>query len=256
MTEHVSGRRIVAGGLATMAVGAVALVGAFPGAASATGGDEFPFDHPCPGEGWYFHWGPDNQETIPGEHNQDDPAVEEDYSGEGEFSVTISNVRVEEERKTFDFETSIPVELVFAMGWPETDHEGTTYEYEPPVTAETVSVADDTYIKHVVFCPAPETPPTTEPTTTSTEAPTTTSTEAPTTTSTVPPSTGDTTPPSTDAPPSSDAPTTAPPTTQPIADERLPETGSTTMPLLAGAGALLAVGVALVAGKRYMQNRA
>lgn len=252
MREHVSGRRRLAAGLATMAVGAIGLVGAFPSAAGATGGDGPPFEHPCPDDGWYFHWGPHNQDTIPGVHDQDDPALE---SGEGEFSVTISDVRVEGGRKTFDFETSVPVNHVFAMGYPQTDPEGTPHDFEPAVTEGTASVADGRYIKHIVFCGAPDMPTTTESTTTTTEAPTTTTTEAPTSTSTVPPSTEPTTP-STEAPPSSEAPTTAPPTTEAVSDEELPRTGSTTMPIVAGAGALLAVGVALMAGKRYMQQRA
>jgi LPXTG-motif cell wall-anchored protein len=253
MSKHASSRRRVAAGLATVAVGAIGLVGAFPsaaGATSTTGGDDLPFDHPCPDGGWYFHWGPHNQDDIPGVHDQDDGSLES--GGEGDFSVEISEVRVEDGRSTFDFTTSAPVNLVFAMGYPETDPEGTTFDFEPPVTEGTASVADDTYIKHVVFCEAPETPTTSESTTT-TEA-TTTTTETPTTSSTLPPSTEPTTP--STAPPSSEAPTTAPPTTEPIADEELPRTGNNTMPMVAGAGALLAVGVALVAGKRYMQQRA
>jgi LPXTG-motif cell wall-anchored protein len=254
MSKHVSGRRRVAAGLATVAVGAIGLVGAFPsaaGASSSTGGDDLPFEHPCPDGGWYFHWGPHNQDSIPGTHDQDDGALES--GGEGEFSVEISEIRVEEGRSTFDFTTSVPVNLVFAMGYPNTDTEGTTQDYEPAVSEGTIGVDDPQYVKHVVFCEAPETPPSTEPTTTTTEA-TTTTTEAPTTTSTVPPSTEPTTP--TTAPPSSEAPTTAPPTTEPISDDELPRTGNNTMPMVAGAGALLAVGVALVAGKRYMQQRA
>jgi LPXTG-motif cell wall-anchored protein len=252
MTVHVSGRRRVAVGLATVAVGGMGLLGAFPSAASAGGHSDLPFEHPCPGEGWYFHWGPDNQETVPGEHNQDDPAID-DPSSEEEFSVTISNIRVEDGKKTFDFETSVPVDHVFAMGYPNTDATGNSYDYEPPVTEGTAQVNDDTYIKHVVFCPAPEAPTTTSSSTTTTEAPTTTSTEAPTTSTTV----ATTAPPTSveDTTPSTEAPTTAPPTTQPIGDE-LPRTGNNTMPLVAGAGALIALGVAAVFGRRYLQNRA
>jgi LPXTG-motif cell wall-anchored protein len=259
MTVHVSGRRRVAVGLAAVAAGATALVGAFPGTAgaatatSAGGGSDLPFEHPCPEDGWYFHWGPTNQETVPGEHHQDDPAIDEPSSDE-DFSVTISNIRVEDGKKTFDFETSVPVRHVFAMGYPNTDHTGNSYDYEPPVTEGTAQVNDDTYIKHVVFCPAPPPPSTTSSSTTSTS---TTSTS--TTTSTVPPSseTTVTTPPTSveDTTPSTEAPTTAPPTTQPVG-EQLPRTGNNTMPLVAGAGALIALGAAAVLGRRYLQNRA
>jgi LPXTG-motif cell wall-anchored protein len=245
MTVHVSGRR-VAGGLAVMAAGAIALVGAFPGAASATsatGGGGMP-EHPCPDEGWDFHWGPENQNEVPGTHN------------DGDFSVTISNVRTEENRRTFDFETSEPIEQLFAVGYPNRD-EGVNHDFEPPVTEGTASTGDPEYIKHVYFCPAPPPPSTTSTSTTSTS---TTSTTAPTTTSTVSPSTEttpSTAPPSSVEPttPSTEAPTTAPPTTQPIGEE-LPRTGNNTMPLVAGAGALLAAGVAAFVGRRYLQGRA
>ena len=247
MTVHVSSRRRVAGGLAAVAAGAIALVGAFPGAAgasSATGGGDLPFDHPCPEEGYYFQWGhdaPNNQESIPGTHTQDD------------FSVEISNVRVEDGHKTFDFTTSVPVSAVFVMGNPRSDPEGNSYDYEPAVTEGSGLASGDQWVKHVVFCTAP--PPPTVTSTSTTEAPTTTSTTA----STVPPSseTTVTTPPTSveDTTPSTEAPTTAPPTTQPIGEE-LPRTGNNTMPLVAGAGALIAVGAAAVVGRRYLQNRA
>jgi LPXTG-motif cell wall-anchored protein len=233
-----------------VAVGAIGLVGAFPsaaGASSSTGGGGD--DNPCPDGGWYFHWGPEDQEHVPGTHDQDDDFLES--GGEGEFSVEISEIRSEDGQSTIDYTTSTPVDTVFAKGRPDT--EGTTQEHDPAVTQGTISVEDPEYVKYLVFC-TPDTPPPTEPTTTTTEAPTTTTTEAPTTSTTLPPSTEPTTP--TTAPPSSEAPTTAPPTTEPISDDELPRTGNNTMPMVAGAGALLAVGVALVAGKRYMQQRA
>jgi LPXTG-motif cell wall-anchored protein len=275
MTEHTSGRRTVAAGLAAMAVGAIALIGAFPGAAGATGdpgghrdsgprhsGGDLPFEHPCPDEGYYFRWGhepPRDQEAIPGTHDQDDAEI----AAEGDFTVDIDNVRVEDGRKTFDFVTSVPVRLVFVMGNPRSDPSGRAYDYEPAVTEGSDLASGDQWVKNVVFCPAEETPPSTEPPSTeppSTEPPSTEppSTEPPSTEppSTEPPSTEPTTP-STE-PPSTEAPTTAPPSTQPVADqgEQLPQTGSTTMPLVAGAGALVAVGVAAVVGRRYLQQRA
>jgi LPXTG-motif cell wall-anchored protein len=255
MKVHVSSRRRVAGGLAAVAAGAIALVGAFPGAAGATGGDDgdLPFEHPCPEEGYYFRWGhepPNDQESIPGTHDQDEAEI----AADGDFSVEISNVRVEDGHKTFDFVTSVPVSQVFVMGNPRSDPDGNSYDYDPAVTEGFDLASGDEWVKNVVFCPVgDEPPPTTESTTTTTEAPTTTTTEAPTTTTTV---VEPTTPPTVVEPttPPTEAPTTAPPTTQPIGEE-LPETGSNTMPMVAGAGALIAVGAAAVAGRRYLQNR-
>jgi LPXTG-motif cell wall-anchored protein len=246
MKVHVSSRRRVAGGLAAVAAGAIALAGAFPGTAGATGatgGGGHP-EHPCPDEGWDFHWGPDNQHQVPGTHT------------DGDFEVTISNVRTENERRTFDFETSVPIELLFAVGYPSRD-DGETFDYDPPVSEGTAFTGDPEYIKHVYFCPAP--PPPTSTSTSSTSSSSTSSSSTSTSTSTVPPTSGPTvTPPSSvepTTPPPTEAPTTAPPTTQPIGEE-LPRTGNNTMPLVAGAGALIAAGAAAVAGRRYLQNRA
>jgi LPXTG-motif cell wall-anchored protein len=259
MTVHVSSRRKVAGGLAAVAAGAIALVGAFPGTAgatSATGGGDLPFEHPCPEDGYYFRWGhepPNDQESIPGTHDQDEAETESD----AEFSVDISNVRVEGGHKTFDFVTSVPVSQVFVMGNPNSDPTGTLYPYEPAVTEGSGLASGDQWVKNVVFCPVgEETTTTTESTTTTTEATTTTTVEE-TTTTTAPPSSETTAPPSSVEPttPSTEAPTTAPPTTQPIGEE-LPRTGNNTMPLVAGAGALLAAGVAAFVGRRYLQGRA
>jgi LPXTG-motif cell wall-anchored protein len=257
MTEHVSGRRKVAGGLAVMAAGAIALVGAFPsaaGAAGATGDHDLPFEHPCPDEGYYFVWGhdlPNNQESIPGTHTQDEAEI----AADGDFSVEISNVQVVDGHKSFDFATSVPVSAVFVMGNPRSDPEGASYDYEPAVTEGTGLASGDQWVKHVVFCVTPP-PPTTASTTTTTEATTTTTVEE-TTTTTVPPSSETTTPPTSveDTMPTTVPSTTVPPTTQPIGDE-LPRTGNNTMPLVAGAGALIALGVAAVFGRRYLQNRA
>jgi LPXTG-motif cell wall-anchored protein len=257
MTVHVSSRRKVAGGLAAVAAGAIALVGAFPGPAGATGdGDhgDLPFEHPCPDEGYYFVFGhelPNNQESIPGTHTQD----EAEMAAEGDFSVEISNVQVVDGHKSFDFATSVPVSAAFVMGNPRSDPEGASYDYEPPVTEGTGLTSGDQWVKHVVFCVTPP-PPTTESTTTTTEATTTTTVEE-TTTTTAPPTSETTAPPTSveDTTPTTAPPTTAPPTTQPIGEE-LPRTGNNTMPLVAGAGALIAVGAAAVVGRRYLQNRA
>jgi LPXTG-motif cell wall-anchored protein len=261
MTVHVSSRRRVAGGLAAVAAGAIALAGAFPGAAGATSAtgdgdhDDLPFEHPCPDEGYYFVFGhelPNNQESIPGTHTQDEAAM----AAEGDFSVEISNVQVVDDHKSFDFTTSVPVSAVFVMGNPRSDPEGNSYDYEPAVTEGTGLTSGDQWVKHVVFCVTPP-PPTTESTTTTTEATTTTTVEETTTTSAPPSSeTTVTTPPTSveDTTPTT-APTTAPPTTQPIGEE-LPRTGNNTMPLVAGAGALIALGAAAVIGRRYLQNRA
>jgi LPXTG-motif cell wall-anchored protein len=259
MDQHVARPRRKFVGLATMAVGAVALVGAFPSAAGATGGPHGGGGHgggghqpgvptsPCPDDGWDFHWGPQNQNEVPGTHT------------DGEFSVEISNVRTEDGARTFDFETSVPVKLVFAVGYPTRD-EGVTQEFEPPVTEGTASTGDPEYIKHVYFCPAPETPPTSQDTTTTTVAPTTSSsapptTEAPTTSSSssAPPTSE--APTTTEAPSTSVAPTTTPPTSAVSSEGTLPETGSnSTMPMVAAGVALLAVGVGLVVVTRRLRR--
>ncbi|HEY8527400.1 MAG TPA: LPXTG cell wall anchor domain-containing protein [Acidimicrobiales bacterium] len=252
MTEHVSGRRRAAVGLAAAAVGAIGLIGAFPSAAGATGGPGHDGgrsprggmpEHPCPDEGWDFHWGPDNQDDVPGTHT------------DGDFTVTIDNVRTENDARTFDFETSEPVEFVYAVGWPNRD-EGETFTFDPPATSGTAFTGDPEYIKHVYFCP-PEVDDTTTTSSSTTSSSTTSTTEEPTTTS------------STETPPSSETPTTAPPTsvepTPPSTETptttapggELPRTGSnSTMPLVAAGGALVAAGVAFVAGRRFLQNRA
>jgi LPXTG-motif cell wall-anchored protein len=258
MDHHVARPRRTFAGLAAMAAGAVALtVGAFPGVAGATGGDDD--DHhenpgtqnPCPDDGWYWHWGPDNQEDVPGTHTQDDPALEEEESGEGEISFTISNVREEGDGKAFEFESSVPVTVVSVRGWQD---DGNLNEFEPAATTGTATGGDD-YIKHVIVCPAEEeTPPSSEPTV----PPSSTPTVPPSSTPTVPPSsTPDTMPPSSvpDTTPSSVTPTTEATTTTISSGGSLPNTGSNTGPMVAIGAGLLVVGVALVAGTRKFWSR-
>jgi LPXTG-motif cell wall-anchored protein len=101
--------------------------------------------------------------------------------------------------------------------------------------------------------PPPSHPPMTPPTHPPTTAPPTTAppTTAPPTTA--PPETTTTTAPpeTTTTLPQTEATT---PTTQP-AGEQLPETGSTTMPLVVGAAALLGIGAAAFFGRRYLQQK-
>jgi LPXTG-motif cell wall-anchored protein len=258
MDDHVARPRRTFAGLAAMALGAVALVGAFPGAASATdgpsdgGGMPGAVRSPCPTDGWYWHWGPHNQNEVPGTHTQDDGNIEGGQSSDEPVEFTISNVRVDGQHMTFDFESSVPIRLLFAKGYQDA---GRTYDFAEPVTSGTASTADlphNEYIKHVIICPVPEQPTTTttEATTTTTEA-TTTTTEAPTTsTSEVTTSTTAPTTSSTVAPTSSTMATT---TTRPSGG--LPVTGSNTGLLLAIGGVLLLAGGGFLVARRQLGNR-
>lgn len=242
MNHHVTRPRRALVGVAAMTVGVIALaLGAFPGAASATGGPE----HPCPDDGWYWHWGPHNQNEVPGEHTEDDENIES--AAGGDITFTISNVRDEGNGKAFDFTSSVPVVLVSVRGYQDAGH---TNEFDTPATSGTVTGGDD-YIKHVIVCPSEETPPSTHPSsTTSTTEATTTTTEA--TTSTTEATT------STSVAPTSSAPSTTqgPTTTISSSGGGLPVTGSNTGLLVAlGAGLLLAGG-ALVATRRFWRPTA
>jgi LPXTG-motif cell wall-anchored protein len=241
MNHHVARSRRALVGVAAMTVGAVALVvSAFPGAASATGGPQ----HPCPDDGWYWHWGPHNQNEVPGEHTEDDENIES--AAGGDITFTISNIRDEGSGKAFDFTSSVPVVLVSVRGYQDAGH---TNEFDPAVTSGTVTGGDD-YIKHVKVCPGEETPPTTQPSTTSTTEATTSTTEATT-------STTEATTTTSEAPTTSSAPsTTQGPTTTISSGGGLPVTGSNTGVLVAlGAGLLLAGG-ALVATRRFWRPTA
>jgi LPXTG-motif cell wall-anchored protein len=262
MDHHVARPRRTFVGLAAMAAGAVALtVGALPGVAGATGGDddhdEPPSHHnpgtqnPCPDDGWYWHWGPHNQNEVPGEHTEDDRNIDDTSRG-GDITFTISNIVDEGEGKAFDFTSSVPVTAVYVRGWQD---EGNLNEFDAPVTEGTVTGGDD-YIKHVIVCPAPETPPTTPPSST----PPSSTPPSSTPPSSTPPSS---TPPSSTPPssaPEMSTPSTAPPSSQmpttTISSEGdLPNTGSNTGPLVAIGAGLLVVGVGLVAGTRRFWSR-
>jgi hypothetical protein len=258
MDHHVARPRRTFVGLAAMAVGAVALVvSAFPGAAGATGGPDGghgggPPPHqggqnPCPdADYWYWHWGPHNQDEVPGEHTEDDQNIDDSSRG-GDITFTISNIRDEGEGKAFDFTSSVPVTAVSVRGYQDAGH---VNEFATPVTSGTVTGGDD-YIKHVIVCPAPETPPTTEQTTTTTEAPTTSTTEAPTTSTTEAPTTS-----SSVTTPTTEAPTTSMATTTTVASGGgLPVTGSNTGLLVAiGAGLLIAGGILVATTKQYWRR--
>jgi hypothetical protein len=249
MNHHVARPRRALAGVAAMAAGAVALVvGAFPGAAGATGEPDGrdgsyppPVDSPCPDDGWYWHWGPHNQNEVPGEHTEDDENIES-APDDGDITFTISNIRDEGDGKAFDFTSSVPVVLVSVRGYQDA---GNINEFDTPATSGTVTGGDD-YIKHVIVCPA-DTPPPTQPTTSTTEA-TTTTTEATTTTTEATTST-------TAAPTTSGPSTTAAPTTTISSGGGLPVTGSNTGLLVAIGGGLLVAGAALVATTRQYWRR-
>jgi LPXTG-motif cell wall-anchored protein len=262
MDQNVARPRRTLAGLAAMALGAVALVGAFSAPANATGGPDggghrggggHGVNNPCPDEDfWYWHWGPENQDEVPGEHTEDDQNIDDSSRG-GDITFTISNVRAEGEHMTFDFESSLPIRAIYAKGYSD---EGHLIEYPQPVTSGTARTADrhdNPYIKHVIICPVPEQPTTTttapttttvhdtttttaHDTTTTTQA--TTTTEAPTTSSSVAPTT----------------PTTAPTTTI-SSGGGLPVTGSNTGLLLGIGGLLLLAGGGFLVARRQLGSR-
>ncbi len=273
MAEHVSSRRRVAGGLACVAAGATALAWGLAAPAFAHGKQE-PEQPPVKGDkdcselaeayGVDQDWSEFDVDDVQADYSHEyliDDRGSPDESDDATVTVTIEGGTL------LQWESTIGIDAVLVKGSnaengsyfylyaPSADDEEETSDYHlgvPPWND-----AEQNTIAGVQFCYDDEyTPPssTSSSTTSSTTeaSSTTSSTEAPTTTSsTMPSSTSSsveaTTPPT-------EAPTTAPPTTQPVG-EQLPRTGSNTLPLVAGAAALLAVGAAAVLGRRYLQGR-
>lgn len=266
MAKHVSSRRRVAGGLTCMVAGATVLAWGLAPPAFAHGKEEpkppLHEDKSCLELAEHFGIDQEWQEFAISELPEDDTEathVIDDRGTEDESDDAAVTIKITEGGSLLEWSSTIGIDAVFVKG---ANQEEGSYFYLYAETAEDEEETSDFHLgvppwKHpekntiagVSFCYDEETPE--EPTTTTTEKDTTTTSESTTTTSsTMPPSTEDT------APPSSEAPTTAstmPPTTQ-VSGE-LPKTGSTTMPLVAAGAGLLAVGVALVAGRRYLQHR-
>jgi LPXTG-motif cell wall-anchored protein len=270
MEQHVFGRRRVAGGVACMAAGAAALVMGLAGPAGATGATGGPEVER--GDGWSTseltdRFGGDWAEVeVPmesGRYLLDDRGTA-DGSDDAWANVTVEGGRVDWSSEGQD------IDVVQVEGQDESHvytyggdgHGGRDrrggHDLERPDRGRGGDHGDRG--RGIRFCwkkrggghgsttttehPHPTTssttmPPSTTvpPSSTTTEGPTTT--EAPTTTTT-------------EAPP----PTEAPTTTLPETGSELPRTGSSTAPLLAGAGVLLAVGVAAFLGRRHLQQRA
>lgn len=217
MEDHATRPRRAFVGMAAMAVGAVALiVGAFPGAASATGGPGHgePPDSECPEPG-------DNHRGWAGTGGEEEccPPVDDDRHG-GLFGWAGTGG---------DDECCPPVEvdganiLGYAGGGGGGGHDDRPDDCEhPPPTHPTIPPPT-----HPTIPPHPTTS-TTEATTTTTEAPTTS--VAPTT------------------------PTTTPSTTI-SSGGSLPVTGSNTGLLVAIGGGLLVAGAVLVATTRQYWRR-
>jgi LPXTG-motif cell wall-anchored protein len=244
MNHHVARPRRALVGVAAMTLGAGALVlSAFPSTASATGGPE----HPCPDDGYYWHWGPRNQDEVPGEHTEDDANIES-APAEGDITFTISNVRDEGDGKAFDFTSSVPVVLVSVRGFQDPGH---INEFDTPVISGTATGGDD-YIKHVIVCPGEE-----EETTTSSSSSSSSTSEATTSTTEATTSTTEASTSTSEGPTSSIPSTTQGPTTTISSSGGLPVTGSNTTAVLAAVGAgLVLAGGALVATRRYWRRTA
>jgi LPXTG-motif cell wall-anchored protein len=218
--DQPSRRRHALIGLASMAAGAVILVGAPLGNAGATPQQATPSTsvvegNPTCGElvGAEFEFRIEVGDDLPDETTYTDPDTG--------FEVTIFDVDVVGGTAVFSFESNIPVSAVFVKAGPG----GILYTFDPPSTTGIDLASPKDSISHISFCwNAP--PPTTSSSTTSTTS--TTMGESTTSTTVVSPS------------------TTAP-------SGELPVTGSTVGPMLAIGAALLAGGAALVGyARRYL----
>ncbi len=280
MEQHVFGRRRVAGGLACVAAGALALaMGAAP--AGATEGPEVEA-----GSGWSGDqlvdqladqfggdWAQAETPMQSGHYLLDDRGT----ADTGDDAYADVHVDGDEVSWSSDDQSIGAVEVQddsgsnlytwggqaahsgHGMTWPGMGDSGDSGGWGDWGDHES-----DHGDHSISFCwkkgghdhPSTTAPPTSE---TPSTAPPTSETPTSESPSTAPPSTeAPTTAPSTE---STEAPTTLPeteattPTTQPMG-EQLPRTGSNTAPLLAGAVALVALGGAAFAGRRYLQQRA
>ncbi|HEX8803564.1 MAG TPA: LPXTG cell wall anchor domain-containing protein [Acidimicrobiales bacterium] len=237
-----SRRRRVAAGLTCAAAGATALVWGLAGPASAHGKQEpeepVHGDKSCVELAEQFGVDQDWSEfaaDLDGDGTQTfviDDRGTEDESDDAAVTVTVS-----EGGAFLAWESTIGIDAVLVKG--SNDEFGSFFYLYAAGADDEEETSDSNLgvppwgkpyknaIVGVSFCYddefTPPTVPTSETTVTSApqEAPTVPSTEAPTTT----------------------------------APQQLPETGSTTGPMVAAGAGLLAVGVALVTGKKYLQSR-
>jgi len=269
MGKHVSSRRRVAGGLTCITVGATALAWGLAGPAFAHGKKEpekppLTEDKSCLELAEHYDVDQEWDEFAISDLPEDDTEathVIDDRGTEDESDDAAVTIEITEDGSILEWTSTIGIDAVFVKG---TNMEKGSYFYLYARSADDEEMMDDFHlgvppwgepeknkIAGVAFCYDEDKP---DDTTTTTEKDTTTTSE--TTTSTVPPTSDTSRETEPTVPPSSEVPTsevTAPPTTQ-VSGE-LPQTGSTTMPLVAAGAGLLAVGVALVAGRRFLQQR-
>jgi LPXTG-motif cell wall-anchored protein len=262
MEQHVFSRRRVAGGLACVAAGAMALAVGLAAPAGATGGPDVETGHGWSTDQLSDRFGGEWTEVeVPfrsgryelGNGAHVDVTVDGDTVDWSSDDVQIGAVEVEDESGS----------NLYTYGEGRGSHGG--HDLRGPGHGDRGDRRDGDRGRNghrISFCwkgghgHPPTTPTTTPP---STAPPTT----APPTTA--PPTTA---PPETTAPPTTAPPTsmTTPsttlpetdattPTTQPVG-EQLPETGSNTVPLVIGALVLVALGGGAFAGRRYLQQRA
>lgn len=236
MRQGRSGLRYMAVGLASMAAGALLIVGALPGNAGGTPQQTTPSSSVVTGNldcgdlgDFAFEFKIDAQ-PVEGQV-YDDP--------NSALVVTITDV-TEGDPMTFSFTTNIPVSAVFVKAGPG----GILYTFDPPTTVGTNLASPKSDISHVSFCWNP--PPPTTSTTTSTSTTSTSTTSTSTTSSTVPDTTSTTLGGSTTT--AGVSPTTVPPPGQ------LPRTGSTTGPMVGIGAALLAGGAGLLGFARRFRH--
>lgn len=242
-------RRLVArafAGLTAMGVGAAMLVGALPGPAGATGGDDDENDNPtCEeligGDGIAeFKIEAGQGEEFPPDGIYDDP--------NSDFEVTIKTV-IMDGVALLSFEANTPVKAVFIKAGPG----GELYEFDPATKSAADLASPKDSISHISFCFCEDKTSTTS-SSTPEESTTSSSTPEESTTSSSTPESSSTSVEDTTST-SHAAPSSAPPTQPPSEGGGLPVTGSNTGLLVGMGSALLIAGALLVWSTRFRRER-
>jgi LPXTG-motif cell wall-anchored protein len=233
--EKFNSRQRLAAGLVAIAMGGIAMAAA---TVPAWAGPSAPAQ--VPGEPIFFPGNPTCSTLVPGTTELKVEPVTNGPHSDGTLSVTITVVNNEATGPTFNWTSNIGVDAVFVKGGPG----GNLYLYAPEATSGNglhapTNPANGKFfgLSHVSFCYDADMPTTTSSTTT--------------------------TMPTTTAPPTTAPPTTAPTTTAPPpgrgvaapARAELPVTGDHSLPLAIAGGALLAIGLVLVARSRQLSHR-
>jgi LPXTG-motif cell wall-anchored protein len=227
MRQGRSGLRYIAVGVASMAAGALLIVGGLPGTAGAT--------HVTPTQA------PGNAKCPAGTTE-----LKVEPVASGTFTDDTLTVTLVVTGATFNWTSNIGVDVVIVKGGPNSN----VYTYDPESTGDTglhapinPNTGEPFGLSHISFCYDVE-QPTTSTTSTSTTSTSTTSTS--TTSTTVPDTTSTTMGATTSS--AGVSPTTVPPPGE------LPRTGSTTGPMLGLGAALLAGGAGLVGFARRFRH--